>query len=249
MSAIEEAVASGERSIAAFIENANALSQQISASFPPMTLDEVHAKFAAQPIPENAKPGLNPEVSKLWSLVRHHAALAVDEFRNAEQWLAMKAPSVSDGNNFGVDVQNFVGAEMAGMRAKLQAMLEGLSTYHWQRGLGIEKLPGGKSSETESSETTETEDKEAEKTTSTTTRKKNTSSSTKVKKEQPIDDFVEYCVALDVKAYHSAYVHLTDIRNYYVKAGVLFSKNMKRLSDPRGEGEDGGRNRNVMSMF
>mmetsp|Transcript_34448 Transcript_34448/g.83793 ORF Transcript_34448/g.83793 Transcript_34448/m.83793 type:complete len:136 (+) Transcript_34448:1-408(+) len=135
------------------------------------------------------------------------------------------------------------------MRAKLQAMLEGLSTYHWQRGLGIEKLPGGKSSETESSETTETEDKEAEKTTSTTTRKKNTSSSTKVKKEQPIDDFVEYCVALDVKAYHSAYVHLTDIRNYYVKAGVLFSKNMKRLSDPRGEGEDGGRNRNVMSMF
>jgi len=113
MSAIEEAVASGERSIAAFIENANALSQQISASFPPMTLDEVHAKFAAQPIPENAKPGLNPEVSKLWSLVRHHAALAVDEFRNAEQWLAMKAPSVSDGNNFGVDVQNFVGAECA----------------------------------------------------------------------------------------------------------------------------------------
>jgi hypothetical protein len=30
---------------------------------------------------------------------------------------------------------------------------------------------------------------------------------------------------------------------------VLFSKNMKRLADPRGEGEDGGQNRNVMSMF
>lgn len=33
------------------------------------------------------------------------------------------------------------------------------------------------------------------------------------------------------------------------QASMLFTKNMKRLSDPRGEGEDGGQNRNIMSMF
>ena len=54
--------------------------------------------------------------------------------------------------------------------------------------------------------------------------------------------------ALDVKAYHAAYVNLTDIHNCYIKASLLFTKNQKRLADPRGEGED-GTSRNVMSMF
>ena len=41
---------------------------------------------------------------------------------------------------------------------------------------------------------------------------------------------------------------LTDIKNNYLKAHVLFAKNMKRLADPRGEGEDGSRVHS-MSMF
>ena len=32
-----------------------------------------------------------------------------------------------------------------------------------------------------------------------------------------LQDFNEYKIALDVKAYHSAYVHLSDIRNCYIK--------------------------------
>lgn len=246
MSALEEAVASGERSIAGFLSNADALTAEIGASFPPMSLDEVHAKFAALPVPENSKGGVNPEVVKLCAMVRQHAAAATDEFRNAEMWLAMKAPSVSDGNNFGVDVQNFVHTEIVAMRAKLAPMLDALSTYHWQRGLGVEKLPGGKSSESETKESTETEIKDGDKTTTTKTSKNSSSSD---KKAMTVDDFMQYCIALDVKTYHSAYVQLTDIRNCYVKASALFSKNMKRLADPRGEGEDGGQNRNVMSMF
>lgn len=76
-----------------------------------MSLDDVQAKFAKLPKPETSKAALNAEVMRLCSIVRQHAAAAVDEFRNAEMWLAMKAPSISDGNNFGVDVQNFVSAE------------------------------------------------------------------------------------------------------------------------------------------
>ena len=34
-----------------------------------------------------------------------------------------------------------------------------------------------------------------------------------------------------------------------LQAHVLFNKNMKRLADPRGEGQDGEHGRNVMSMF
>ena len=51
-----------------------------------------------------------------------------------------------------------------------------------------------------------------------------------------------------MRQYHLAFNHLTDMRNNYLKAHVLFAKNMKRLSDPRGEGAD-GRSGNVMSMF
>ena len=54
-------------------------------------------------------------------------------------------------------------------------------------------------------------------------------------------------MCLDVRQYHLVFNHLTDLRNNYLKAHVLFAKNMKRLTDPRGEGGDGGRN--VMSMF
>ena len=61
-------------------------------------------------------------------------------------------------------------------------------------------------------------------------------------------DYKEYVVALDVRAYHSFFSQLTDLRNHYIKAHVLFHKNMKRLSDPRGDGED-GRSAHSMSMF
>jgi len=248
MSAIEEAISAGERSIGAMLDNANALTAEIASSFPPMSLDEVHAKFAKAPKAEDVKGGvgLNPDVVKLCGKVRQHAAAAVEEFHNAQMWLYMKVPSVSDGNNFGVDVQNYVNTEIGAMITKLEAMLGALSDYHWQRGTGIEKLPGSKSSESTTNESTETEDKDGEKKTTSKTSK---ASSTKASKEIGVEDFVQYTIALDVKAYHKAYLQLTEIRNCYVKASALFTKNMKRLADPRGEGEDGGQNRNVMSMF
>ena len=37
------------------------------------------------------------------------------------------------------------------------------------------------------------------------------------------------------------------MRDNYLKAHVLFAKNMKKLADPRGDGD--GKSANVMSMF
>lgn len=43
------------------------------------------------------------------------------------------------------------------------------------------------------------------------------------------------------------FAQLTDMRDNYLKAHVLFAKNMKKLADPRGDGD--GKSANVMSMF
>ena len=62
-----------------------------------------------------------------------------------------------------------------------------------------------------------------------------------------LPDYKEYVVSVDVRQYHLVFTHLTDLRNNYLKAHVLFDRNMKKLADPRGDGD--GKAANVMSMF
>merc|ERR1719198_1604367 len=97
----------------------------------------------------------------------------------------------------------------------MEAMVVASRDYHWSRAQGLDKLLAADSAD------------------STTTSKKGSST------PPGYPDYKEYVVALDVKQYHSAFNQLTDIKNNYVKAHVLFAKNMKRLADPRGEGDDG----------
>mmetsp|Transcript_31828 Transcript_31828/g.66938 ORF Transcript_31828/g.66938 Transcript_31828/m.66938 type:complete len:157 (-) Transcript_31828:50-520(-) len=155
-------------------------------------------------------------------------------------WIAMKAPAISDGNNFGVDVQNYVASELKTMRHAMQAMIDGASNYHWQRGAGLEKLVATVSHDTEESTSTETEEGKSK-------AKSNKSDKTSTKTPVQLADYRRYATALDVKQYHAAYTQLCDMRNCYIKARLLFAKNQKRLADPRGDGEGG--DRGVMSMF
>ena len=104
MSAVEEIIIKGEQSISGFPMRADELTAVIQSNFTATTLEEVHQAFAKMPTPSGEKGGVNTEVTKLYKLVREQAAVAVEEYRNAEMWLAVKAPSVSDGNNFGVGV-------------------------------------------------------------------------------------------------------------------------------------------------
>jgi len=244
MDPIAEAIATGEQSISGLVDHAVELGGLIQKSFPAVPLQAVHDKFAALPKPAagEGKPPVNKEVVALCNLVRDQAAIATQEFLNAEMWISMKAPSCSDGNNFGVDVQNFVTTELKAMRTKIQAMLDVVSTYHWQRGLGLEKLASPKTSDVSESENNEV-DGEGKKTS-----KKTTTTTSKTTADKSIGDFEQYYVAFDVKQYHAAYVQLSELKNFYVTAHALFSKNMKRLADPRGEGESGSAT-NVMSMF
>jgi len=216
------------------------LSGIIAANFPPKTLEQVGAEFEAQASSaEQGKP--NTTVAKLSMLVREQAAISVDDFKSAEMWIALKAPAVSDGNNFGVDVQNYVSGELKTMRHAIMAMVDSTGTYHWQRGLGIEKYISDASAESSESQTTETEGDK-------TTVKSSKSSKTSNKKPPQVVDFERYVNCMDVKQYFNAYTQLVDMRNCYAKANALFAKNQKRLADPRGDGGDGP-DRGVMSMF
>jgi len=157
-------------------------------------------------------------------------------------WLRIKTPSVSDGNNFGVEVQNYVITELAAMRTAVDGFTTTGKDYHWGRASGLDKLYAENKESSEKSETTEVVDaKPAEV-------KKVTSSKSSSSKPVAHADYAAYLVDTDVKQYHTCFNQLSEIRNNYIKAHLLFAKNLKRLTDPRGEGED-GRSGNVMSMF
>jgi len=155
-------------------------------------------------------------------------------------WLFIKVPEVSDGNNFGVDVQNFVMTELKGLRTEITAMLDCVSAYHAAKAAVLEKVVKPKTKTVDEESKTETE---GDKTTVKSSKTEKVAS----KEEPPLPDYVKQAAAIDVKEYHACYLRLTDIRNAYVKAHLLYSKNAKRLADPRGDGE--GSRSNAMSMF
>ena len=63
-----------------------------------------------------------------------------EDFKKVELWICLKAPPISDGNNFGADVQNCVLGELKAMRHGIEGFLGGADAYHWARAIGIEKL-------------------------------------------------------------------------------------------------------------
>ena len=232
---IADVIGKGDAAIADFLKHSARLSSLMDTKGSPDALQEVSSFTVSK--------DLNPKVSELCLLVRDEASTAVAAFRDSEMWIRLKAPAVSDGNNFGVDVQNFVLGEVQHMRAAMEAMTTTGRDYHWSRAQGLEKLFGEEKQEKTSSQTHETDEKEK-----SSTVKKSSSEKSSSATPPGYADYKEYVHALDVRHYQVTLNQLLDVRNNYLKAHVLFTKNMKRLSDPRGEGED-GKSGNAMSMF
>ena len=229
----------GMQAIDAMSSHALRIAEVLATKFPAKSLADVAKEMGPQV--DKASSATNPTCTALSEQVREEAAIAVGIFRAAEMWLRLKTPVVSDGNNFGVDVQNYVISELDAMRKATEAFVTCGKDYHWARAEGVEKLKAGCKADASTSESTETKDGKPE--------VKSTKSSSKTEAQTAgFNDYKQYLVNIDVKQYHTAYTSLTDIKNFYMRAHVLFAKNMKRLSDPRGEGEDGGRVHS-MSMF
>ena len=136
---VDAFVAEGEQAIDSLPSHAGRINQLLSTHFPAQTLEAVHA--AMRPAVEGA-PALNKKVAELSSLAREEAAVASAQFRKIEMWLRLKSPAVSDGNNFGVDVQNYVVGELATMRAAMDGMMASGRDYHWARSEGLNKMHG-----------------------------------------------------------------------------------------------------------
>merc|ERR1712086_924319 len=130
--------------------------------------------------------------------------------------------------------------QLKALRTEVQAMLGCVSEYHAARAGILEKIvrPVTKTVDEESKN-----EKDGDKATTKSSKTEKTSS----KEEAPLPDKVKELAAVDVKEYHACYLKLTDIRNAYFKAHLMMSKNKKRLTDPRGDGE--GARSNSMSMF
>jgi len=241
---IDNFIKEGEQAIEALPSHAQRIASLLATHFPAQTLEAVHA--AMKPSVEAAKGGINPKVAELSTLVREEAAVAAAQFRAAEMWLRLKAPAVSDGNNFGVDVQNYVRDDLQAMRTSMESMVVCGRDYYWSRAQGLDKVYGDdKTSTSQKEDTNEDVDGEGKKTSKVS---KSTSKSSSTSTPPAYPDYFEYVVSVDVRQYHLIFNHLSDMRNNYMRAHVLFAKNMKRLADPRGEGTD-GRSANVMSMF
>merc|ERR1719502_2648461 len=129
--------------------SAERLTELLAKAFPATSLEAIALEFA----PAVSKD-VNPKVAKLSATVREEAAVAAAAFRSAEMWIRIKAPAVSDGNNFGVDVQNYVLSELQSMRGAMEAMTIGGRDYHWSRAQGMDKVLGDEKSETGTSEVT-----------------------------------------------------------------------------------------------
>ena len=111
---------------------------------------------------DGAKTSTNPKCAALAEQVREEAAIATAAFRAAEMWLKLKSPSVSDGNNFGVDVQNYVISELVAMRTQMDAFIIASRDYHYSRAEGVGKLFAGNKSDESTSESSEVADGKVE---------------------------------------------------------------------------------------
>merc|ERR1740117_38562 len=220
-------------------QRADQLTGMLAERFPAnKTLEQVSGEYTAALVVKPGQPvPVNQAVQANTMFVREAAAALVDDFKKVELWISLKAPPISDGNNFGAEVQSCVLAEIKEVRTAVEAFIGGADVYHKARGEGIEKLGASASTSTDTNtEKSNDEDGEGKKTSKTSSSSKTNES---VKTSTPIADLAVYVVALDVKQYHTCKSQATSIRNAYLKTQVLLTKNMKKLVDPRGEGGAG----------
>ena len=236
---MDEALLSlGEEAMAKMGGRAAELQQLIESNFSAVPLASVEAEFSKALA--KAPTVVNDKVAKLGALVREQAALTIEDLKAAEMWLILKTPEVSDGNNFGVDVQEFVYKQLKELKAEAAVMLDAVGAYHAARAAVVEKVVKVPSKTVDEESKTETDDGK-------TVKKSSKVEKTSTAVATPLPDYVAQVAAIDTKEYHACYGKLVDLRNTYIKAGLVLVKNKKRLADPRGDGE--GTRSNVMTMF
>jgi len=211
--------------------------------FPGGSLSEIKQQFLDEARTELNKDSTaafasNNSLLKLTDSVRDALALAETDFMAIRESITLQIPAVSDGNNFGVDVQMHVIEQLKAMESQTTTSLHNLSDMHWSRAEAIGKLLGAKESSKEvshsESKAQETKDGVAESKTVTADSQKQSS-----KDGRLVEDLLHYVAALDVTQYSKLTGHLRRLRMSYALAADLLEKNQEKLSNPRGNSSGG----------
>merc|ERR1711904_235943 len=111
--------------------------QQELFTFP--SLEDAHVAFleSAKAKTTQASPqetDYNPVVYKATMKAREELAALVETLLEVEAWLSLSIPAVSDGNNFGVEIQEHMLKMLVAKKDSTKAMLDGLNKYFTDRG-------------------------------------------------------------------------------------------------------------------
>ena len=152
----------------------------------------------------------NEPLAEALGEVQDLLTLMVRYLRDVELWAQLQVPPVSDGNNFGVDVQASCIALVQDRRQKARLAFETLSEWHWQRGNAIEKFASQTVSAPGPGPTRKTYDY--------------------------VEDFRMFVVGLDVKAQFDAYDSCNRAMADIVVCLDTLEKNREKVEQPRGSG-------------
>jgi len=209
-------------------------------------LGDVNQQFSAELLKHTSNPDCNETwenpVVKTWrESVREELSTLIESLLAIEVWISMKIPAISDGNNFGVEVQEHMVKFIQGKKEACVGLLDGLLAYSTERaGLwdkavfpsvakrssskGTKKCTGG---EKETNEETESSD---------------VATSFNVVSK----DAIAAIAWLDAQHLFKLRLYVTEIFKAYATVYDQLIKNMTKVMDPRGEadGRGGG-----ISMF
>merc|ERR1712166_160912 len=155
-----------------------------------------------------------------------------------ELWVHLSVPAISDGNNFGVEIQEHICKRITELKTSSKAIVDGLAAYNKDRADAWGKAIFRQTTKTSGSQDTK-------KATGGEKDVNESSQSEKVDTSMHMvsSDAVEYLVAYDVAAYFNLRSNCQDLFKTYAIALDMITKNLTKIEDPRGDGD------NQMSMF
>jgi len=196
---------------------------------------EITAKIAET---NPTETGTNSTVMELSNFVRTETLELVESLRIMELWVHLSVPAISDGNNFGVEIQEHICKRITELKTSSKAIVDGLAAYNKDRADAWGKAIFRQTTKTSGSQDTK-------KATGGEKDVNESSQSEKVDTSMHMvsSDAVEYLVAYDVAAYFNLRSNCQDLFKTYAIALDMITKNLTKIEDPRGDGD------NQMSMF
>jgi len=237
---VESAISMGKGVFAALPSRADAVDALLAKHFA-MSVPAFRAAARASCVPRKS----NAELVRTQEAVHELLVGGAADMRALECWLLTRVPQVSDGNNFGAEVQHFVLEQLQKSRAQLSGLTELMTAYLKARGEASEKLGPAKSSESTTAESAESKTEEGVAKESSV--KKTEKSEKSVTKEE-VEDLQHHVVELDVKQYVALEGALRDLSQAYVRAFDLLDKNKDKCENPRGDADASGGGR-MNSMY